>query len=547
MNPKFPHTLLFLFSVIMLLISCRHKDPSGKELVDERPNIILFLIEDSDFSHWGCGGGPKLSPAIDSLAAQGLMAVEYYCNSPLSRPSRYTLYTGQYAGRCSHEKFIQLNPKELPANIDENVLLNPKSPQNLGKMLQKAGYKTAFTGVWKMGYTGKTPWLPPDADPFDTVVNQKLRKYQEELCAYIENTGYDYAASVVEDDLSGFPVKALRFHNLDWYAKGAVDFIRKAGNTPFFLSINLSSLRFPCNMESLNTNSKFTQAGINEHLHGLLPSRNSVSERIMEKGYPVNFRTAGAVWTDDLVNTVLKTLDKSGLTHNTMVIFTADQGTRFSEGSCYQRGVNLPFIIKWPDMIKDGVLSRHRFSAIDILPTLAEAAGVNIPRKFVLDGISRLSHFKGAENPGTENSAVFFEYGYSRAVLKGEFKYISLRFPEEICDRMRNGNTSISPDWSGKFEKIPAMLLYPYFFDADQLYNITDDPDEKYNLAGDPEYEGKLKQMRETMNNFTAGFRNPYNTADPDPYYQSPSYQLLNSNSRNIEMNNYLWYRKGCY
>ncbi|HYW96674.1 MAG TPA: sulfatase-like hydrolase/transferase, partial [Bacteroidales bacterium] len=515
----------------------------------KKPNVILFLTDDNDFSYWGFGGGPKLSPNIDQLVADGIEATQFYASASVCTPSRYTLHTGRYAGRCQDTAFRKAFPSNEPYDITWNTFIDAGKEATLGEMLQKAGYTTGFVGKWHLGFDRSPYKFDLNADPYDPDVDKKLKAYQAAIIDHVKNTGYDYAASVVVQNNDNSPLKALRYHNLEWYAKGAIDFLDTIRNSdkPFFLIVNITTHHGPCHTESIDSDINLTQAGYVEGLDKIMPPRESIYERIMEKGYPVDFKTAGTVWTDDCVNAILDSLRRDGMTNNTAVIFTTDHNRYDGKATCYQGGVHIPFGMKWPGVIKPGSKTSKRMEIPDLYATIIEMAGGNLPEGVRLDSRSRLSDFVNATKADEDNEDLYFEFGYSRAVLSGNWKYIAVRFPEDLLNNMKEGKTEKSYSLRGQVTDEPCMLRYPYYFDADQLYNIKTDPEEQRNLAYDAEYQGKLTQMREKLKNITETFDNPFPVDNPDPFYTSDQYRKMNKKARDINMDKFYWYRKGCY
>lgn len=542
-----------LGSTLILLggmTSCNIQKQEEFKRSDNRPNIILFLTDDNAFTYWGFGGGPDLSPTIDQIASQGIQASEFYCTSAVCTPSRYSLHTGKYAGRCTDTTFLREFPEDVPYNITWNTFMEGNNDMTLGKVLQEAGYKTGFVGKWHLGFNNDDFNLPHDADPFDPEVDKVLKSEQKALQEHIRKTaGFDYVASAIGENNDDGRVDALQFHNLEWLAKGARDFIEmnKTSEKPFFLIINITTHHGPCHMESIDNDVRITHSGVVEGLDKIMPPRSSIYERIMEKGYPVDFKTAGTVWTDDCVSSVLDKLDDSKLTDETAVIFTTDHNRYDGKATCYQGGVHIPFLMKWPGVIEPGSETNKRMQLSDLLPTLAEIAGASLPQDVDIDGRSRLDYFLNPKELKRDTEDLYFEFGYTRAVLSGKWKYIALRFPENLLNNMKSGSPGKSYNFRGMTFDEPCVLRYPYYFDADQLYNIEEDPEEQHNLAYQEEYNGMLKQMRAKLSKFTQEFKHPFALENPDPFYTSPEYRKLNENARNIDMDKFYWYRKGCY
>ena len=118
---------------------------------------------------------------------------------------------------------------------------------------------------------------------------------------------------------------------------------------------------------------------------------------------------------------VLKALKDKGLESQTAVVFTTDHNRYDGKATCYEGGVHIPAAIKWPGKIAPGTHCDQRMSLLDLMPTFAEMAGRKLPDTLLLDGKSRLKYLLNPELE-TEDQLLFFEFGYSRAVLSGEFK-----------------------------------------------------------------------------------------------------------------------------
>lgn len=538
--------LIFLSAI---LNSCKQQAEENPGREDDRPNIVMFFTDDNDFSYWGFGGGPDLSPNIDQIINEGVQATQFYCTAAVSTPSRYSLHTGRFAGRCLDRQFMKSFPEDQPYNIIRNTFLDAEKEFTLGEMLQNAGYTTGFVGKWHLGFDRSEYKLEHDADISNPEVDKVLKAYQSALVGHVKNAGFDYAASIVPGNIDDNFIDALHYHNLEWYAKGGQDFIEMNKNSekPFFLIVNITTHHSPCHIESINSDIRITQAGLVDGLDKVMPPRSSISERIMEKGYPLNFKTAGTVWTDDCVGSILNKLDDNNFTYNTAVIFTTDHNRYDGKATCYQGGVHIPFGMKWPGIIKPGTKTNKKIAMQDLMPTIAEMTEASIPDEVLLDGISKLEFLRKSKNLRNDDEVLYFEFGYSRAVLAGKYKYIAFRLPEELLENMKTGVVNESYNLHGTTSDEPGVMRYPYYFDADQLYDIEADPEEQHNLAYEDEYSGILKQMQETLKNYTGSFRNPFPVEDPDPFYLSPEYQKLNEKARDINMNQYYWYRKGCY
>ncbi len=536
----------------LFMMGCNQQD-AKKQAEDtnakDKPNIVMFFTDDNAFWYWGFGGGPDLSPNIDKIGEQGVECTQFYAEAPVCTPSRYSLQTGKYAGRCQSTSFLSENPNNEPYCISWNTYLSDSKETTMGEVFQQGGYETGFVGKWHLGEDHSKFDFNPDADPSDPKVDEKLKAYQKYIQDIVKQNGYDYAASITPSNNDVHPVKAVQYHNLEWMAKGAIDFIKqsKNNNKPFFLIINITTHHGPCHRESLSKPVNLTQAGFVDGLDGIMPPRESVFERIEEAGHEVDFKTSGTVWTDDLVKAVLDNLGEQGLENETAVVFTTDHNRYDGKATCYQGGVHIPFLMKYPGVIQKGTNVDTRFQMIDLFPTYMDMCNIDMPQNIVIDGVSMWPVLKGGDVV-KKHDALFFEFGYTRAVLKGDFKYIALRYPENLLRKMKSGEVDKSFSYTGKTGHYPNALRYPHYYDPEQLYNIKEDYEEQNNLAGEPQYKEKLNELKDLLRTHLETFEHPFPLDEVDEFYYSGEYMDMCEKAReSINMDQYYWYQHECY
>ena len=115
-----------------------------------KPNILFILTDDQNPDTLGCFGGKVLTPTLDKLCREGVKFTRAYNSSSVCTPSRYTCMTGQYASRCTTERFMKLNPPGRQSNVGFNVQVEPGS-WNVARVLRENGYWTGFVGKWHTG------------------------------------------------------------------------------------------------------------------------------------------------------------------------------------------------------------------------------------------------------------------------------------------------------------------------------------------------------------------------------------------------------------
>ncbi|MFC1764487.1 sulfatase [Planctomycetota bacterium] len=334
-----------------------------------RPNIIFIFADDWGYGDLGIHGSMFCkTPNLDRMAAEGIDFQNFTVNNPVCSPSRTAVLTGQFPARhCVHQHFHMVKHHIRTGMPD---WLDPGAPM-LPRMLQEAGYVTAHFGKWH---------LCNDEIPDGPVP-----------------TAYGY------DEFGAFdlPGEAPMMHCIATCPR-AVDFIKRHKDQPFFINLWLHETHTP-----------------HYPLEQYLEQFRDLDER--KKVY-----AAVVAEADAGVGLVLDTLKDLGLDKNTLVIFSSDNGpentgktkwvernftgpgygTYYSVGetaalkgqkrSLYAGGVRVPFIARWPGVVPAGKTDRESvLTAVDLLPTFLELAGVELPDDYAPDGESIVLALKG--------------------------------------------------------------------------------------------------------------------------------------------------------
>jgi arylsulfatase A-like enzyme len=516
-----------------------------------RPNVVCIMPDDTDFVWLSCYGGRTPTPNIDRIAANGARFEQMYCSASACTPSRYTYLTGHYAGRCPDAHFLAQNPTSEPYSVAWNNVLNA-SMDSLGTVLQEAGYRTGISGKWHCGRPRAelgVPELHEDDDPDDPTVDAKLRRYQAILQEEVRRTGgFDVASAIVWGNNEGFPVAALREHNLAWITKGALDFLDTCSDDqPFFLYVTPTAFHGPPHDASYETDERYTQGGKLDAPLNVHPPRSEMRARLEARGLPYNHDTVGITWIDDQVGAVVGKLEALGLLDNTIVIFKVDHNTETGKGTCHQKGVRIPMVMQWPGVVEPGTVCETRLQNIDFAPTVFEIAGATPPDSMTLDGKSWVPLLNGETDQLHDD--LFFEFGYTRAVLSGPWKYIALRYPQSLLDAMASGSLNEAPNHINQRlqgQMNVAIETYDSYFDPDQLFNIEEDPEELHNLADDPAYHDVLMEMKGRLKRYTDTFAHPFDLTVPD-FMRTESYRILCEVTRLIGTDYLSWWPKATW
>jgi len=207
----------------------------------------------------------------------------------------------------------------------------------------------------------------------------------------------------------------------------------------------------------------------------------------------------------------LKKLDDLGLADNTLVILASDHGSERGKMTCYESGTKAPCMVRWPGKIEPGQENNELVSNVDIAATIFDICGVNPSQGSHIDGVSLMPVLKGQKV--RLHDSLYLEVVYARGVVTDDFKYIAVRFPEDVEKQItpenrrefnQEGARFSSKSITGKLAvRYNADKDFPGYFDDDQLYDLRNDPMEQVNLAGDEKYAGKLNEMKEKLREYS--------------------------------------------
>ncbi len=419
MNKPKPASLLFALLFSALLLSFQGSEPAPLPM----PNIVLLFCDDLGYGDLGVYGHPTIrTPNLDRMAAEGMKFTNFYSGSPACTASRYALLTGRYPIRSGFSWVLY---------PDSERGIHPEE-MTLAEGLQQAGYRTACFGKWHLGST-KREYLPLQ-NGFDEYLGLP---YSNDMIPPIHP---DIALLQGNDTLEMNPDQRTLTRR---YTKQAQAFIQRNKGRPFFLYLPYAMPHLPLHPG---------EAFAGKSLRG---TYGDVVEEI-----------------DWSAGEIMKLLDKLGLSENTLVFFTSDNGPwiikneeggsagllRDGKGSTWEGGMRAPAIARWPGIIEGGSAQMGRACTLDLFATALELAGVPVPTDRAVDGRNITPLLKG-EIPDKVDSAPFFYYGPHElhAVRKGPWKL-----------HLRTSSQTGIQHFGGK---------------APLLFNLDIDPSEQYDLA----------------------------------------------------------------
>lgn len=351
----------------------------------------------------------------------------FYANSPVCAPTRASLMSGRYPDHVGVPGLIRSTPDNNWGFLDPNTVLMPA-------MLKKAGYHTAHIGKWNLGFN--SPNLPNEHG-FD-LFHGWLEDMMEDYWTHRRH-GRNYMRLNEEViDPTG--------HATDLFTQWSVDYIksREKSNDPFFLYLAYNAPHFPVQPpEEWLNKVKSREAGINDKRAELV---------------------AFIEHMDDGIGKVVQALKESGEYDNTLIIFTSDNGghlpdlanngpLRDGKQSMYEGGLRVPTVVSWPGHIKAGAISDQVNLSMDIFPTLAQVAGVDLEHE--VNGRSFLPTLLGQTMEETERPLYFVR------------REGGTRYGGKAYHALRMG------DWK---------LLQNSPYQPMELYNLKDDPREENNV-----------------------------------------------------------------
>jgi len=366
------------------------------------PNIVFILADDLGYADVGCYGRPDLkTPNIDRIAATGVRFLQAYANSAVCTATRTALITGryQYRLRVGLEEPLVGNPE---------VGLPPEHP-TLPSLLKKAGYGTTLIGKWHLGDLPRFGPLKSGYDHFYGFRGAALDYYLHAAPNHQDDLWDDDA----QIDQMGYLTDLLGSRAVD-----VLDVNAKSGQ-PFLISLHFNAPHWPWEAPGDQAESnRLRYADLIDFDGGT----QKTYQRMIEE-------------MDLQIGRVLEALDAHGLTENTIVIFSSDNGgERFSDTwpftgrktELLEGGLRIPAIVRWPARIPQGRTTDQVAISMDWLPTLLAAAGIAPDPAFPSDGINLLPLL--AQNAAPVPRKLFWRYkaNAQRAARDGDFKYLKI-------------------------------------------------------------------------------------------------------------------------
>ena len=449
------------------LLSCGSAEEGDKSDQD-KPNIIFIFTDQQTINAMSCSGNAYLeTPAMDRLAATGVRFEQSYCTSPVCAPSRSSMITS----RMPHETGYDFNrsPREEPLEIEFPTM---------GEIFKDAGYRTVWAGKWHL----------PESYPLRAKSNYHSIPGFELLSFY--------------DSTKNYPEWGYGDTTDIYLADAAVSFIENyKDKEPFLLSVSFCNPHDICYVPTKpdrypipENREELPPLPINFNVD---PDEPGLIQKKREQTWYGGEIVAAADFTsadwqnyiyhyyrmtervDEQIGRILSALTAKDLEENTLIIFTSDHGDGVGSHrwaaklNFYEESVKVPFIISWKGKIVPGI-NQSLISGLDILPTMCDYAGIDIPESFLGKSL--------------------------RPVLED---------PEADSDGLIVTELAIDPKdptWKGRMIRMNQYkyMLYSKGERNEQLFNLIEDPGELQNLASQPDMQAVKESLRNNLEDWMA-------------------------------------------
>lgn len=525
----------------------------------QRPNIVYIMCDDHAFQCISAYGSPisKLAPTpnIDRIAQRGMRFDRAFVENSLSTPSRACLMTGLYSN--------QNGQRQLGEGIDTTRTF-------FTEQLQQAGYQTAVVGKWHMG-------CDPKGFDYYHIYNDQGQYYNPQYRGtdtdgkYIVEEGYstdlttDHALSFIEHRDTNKPFCLLLHHKAphrNWLANtkyfGMYDNVTFPMPETFYddyetrgsavrtqkMSVTKDmrweqDFKVPEMLDTANADSWDSYLSLMNEVNRMNPEQRIAWGKYY---FPRNRRLLEARLTgkeldewkyqnyirdymsviksvDESVGRVLDYLDSHGLTDNTIIVYTSDQGFYMGEHGwfdkrfMYEESLRTPLLIAYPGHIQPGTVCNKLVQNIDYAPTFLDLAGISKPKE--LPGRSLTPLFKAGDKVKVWRSSIYYHY-YDYPTYHMVRKHDGVR-----TDRYKliyfYGEGGLDAVKENKYQRQPGtrehgcmtyLTSLGYFEPKDsavnynELYDLQADPHELNNLYGKPGYEKITKQLQKQLNDY---------------------------------------------
>jgi arylsulfatase A-like enzyme len=432
---------------------------------ESRPNI-LYIMADDHAAHAISAYGSKINktPHIDRIAKEGMRFTRCLVTNSICTPSRAAIITGKYA---------HINGVPVFNRFDG-------SQPTLAKHLQAAGYHTGMIGKWHLGSdpTGFDYWnILPGQGVYHNPVLIEMGQRRKHM-GYATDLITDFSLEFLKKRPKDKPFFLMCHHKAPhrpWQpdAKHAKQFENVQIPEPETFNDDYATRSDAAREATMRIDRDLRPNDLKKD-----PPANLTGQALKKWKYQRYMRDylACVASVDDNVGRLLDYLDENGLTKNTIVVYTSDQGfflgdhNWFDKRFMYEESLKMPFLVRWPGQVKPGTVNERIILNVDFAPTLLDAVGRKVPAD--MQGRSFLPLLRG-QTPADWRTSMYYRYYH---------------YPM---------HHKVQPHYGVCTERY--KLIYFNKIDQWELYDLAKDPHELKNLYKDPAHAETVKKLRAEM------------------------------------------------
>src|SRR2546423_4408122 len=348
--------------VVSLLLSLAAQAESQPAAKSAKPNVVMILMDDLGYGDIGSYGvKDALTPNLDRLAREGVRLTDAYANASNCSPTRAGFVTGQYQQRYRIEWPLGADPGDSARGL-------PVTGTTLPALLKRNGYTTGLIGKWHLGFKHETG---PNAHGFDEFFG-----FLSGAVGYYTHQRGDGTPDLYENTS---PVETSRYLT-DEITAPAIDFVSRHASEPFFLEVAFNAVHWPYESPDMPDSARRSVKRVGDLALYDGP----------EDEHPVTRRTYVRMLerADEGVGQILAELDRRGITRNTLVIFTNDNGGEWlspnaplkeRKSTLWEGGIRVPLILRWPGVLPARRGSNQVAITMDLTATILSVTGTKAP------------------------------------------------------------------------------------------------------------------------------------------------------------------------
>lgn len=473
--------------------------------MQNRPNIVFILTDDHAAHAMSCYGSRiNKTPNLDRIADEGIRFDRCYCTNSICTPSRASILAGTY----NHINGVTT----LATHMDNSLTTFPK-------LLQSSGYQTAIFGKWHLGQGPEH--CPTGFDDWAVLPGQGLYHNPDFIFK-----GPDGGEKKI---VKGYATDIITDMSLEWLD-------RRDADRPFCLLCHHKAPHRPWEPDEKHADMYLNdEIAEPETLYDDYSTRASAAKEakmrlgrdmitedlksIINYNLPEDelrkwayqryikdyLRVVASV--DDNTGRLLDYLDENGLAENTIVIYCSDQGFFLGDHGwydkrfMYEESFRMPFVLRWPEMVKAGSVTDEFLTNVDFAPTLLEAAGVNVPTE--MQGSSAMELLEG-NTPEDWQQEVYYRYWMHKDGSHNVYSHYGIRtkrykliyYYNDGLGQPGTKDETYEPEW--------------------ELFDLEKDPYEVNNVYDDPQYRDVIAELKDRLHKLQEKVRDQRYVKDTD-------------------------------